>query len=194
MKSRDMLKGINSPKLKRVLEHWWETRGNRLMPAWQDIRPAKFKEALPIVWSYRYDPVEDEFLGGLAGDEIRRLLGGPIKNARFRDVYKADPQMFPRVKRVLLGPALFIGRGLLFKQRQRQCYGERIILPFSDVDGRAAGVFGATDFKFAFQYQSGPETSSEVEQWFDLKAPADAHSARSAESVHQAVDVMAEAS
>jgi hypothetical protein len=194
MKSRDMLKGINSHKLKHVLEHWWETRGNRLMPAWQDIRPAKFKEALPFVWSYRYDPVEDEFLGGLAGDEIRRLLGGPIKNARFRDVHKADPQFFPRVKRVLLGPALFFGRGLLFKQRQRQCYGERIILPFSGEDGQAAGIFGATDFKFSFQYRSGPETCGEVEHWFDLTVPTGSLSTEPSESARHLTSEITEVS
>jgi hypothetical protein len=194
MESRDILKRINSHKLKRVLEHWWEIRGNRLMPAWQDIRPAKFKEALPIVWSYRYDPVEDEFLGGLAGEEIRRLLGGPIKNARFRNVHKADPQFSPRIKRVLSGPALFFGRGLLFKQRRRLCYGERIILPFSGEDGQAAGIFGATDFKFAFQYQSGPETCGEVEYWFDLTLVTGSLPTGPSESVRHLTSEIAEVS
>lgn len=192
MKSRDMLEGINSHRLKRVLGHWWETRGDRLMPAWRDIRPAKFKEALPYVWSYRYDPVEDDFLGGISGDEIRRLLGGPIKNARFRNVHKADPQLFSRVKRVLLEPALFFGRGLLFKQRQRQCYGERIILPFSNEDGQAAGVFGATDFKFAFQYQCGPERCGEVENWFDLTVPTNSLSTGRSESARQLANELAD--
>jgi len=112
------------------------------MPMWQDIRPAKIKAELPIVWSYRYDVVQDEFIGGLAGDAIQRLLGGPIKNTRFRQVHNADPHFFNRAKQVLFGPAIFLGRGLLFRQRDRQCYGERIILPFSSGDGRADGSSG----------------------------------------------------
>jgi hypothetical protein len=165
----DLQIAVTSPKLKRVLAHWREARGNRLMPAWRDIRPVKIKTELPILWSYRYDAVQDEFFGGLAGDAIQRLLGGPIKNASFRHVFNAgDSHFFARVKRVLLKPAIFIGQGLLFKQRERECYGERIILPFSGEDGRAGGILGATDFKFAFLYDSGPEAVGEVEQWEDL--------------------------
>ena len=163
---------INSPRLKRILEHWHDARGNRLIPTWQDIRPARIKAELPIVWSYRYDAIQDEFLGGIAGDAIQRLLGGPIKNARFRKVHAADPHFFIRAKQVLSRPAIFLGRGLLFRQRSRQCYGERLIMPFAGVDGRAGGIFGATDYRFAFLYTSGPECHGEVEHWFHLTIPS----------------------
>lgn len=149
---------ITSPRLKRVLSHWCEARGNRLMPAWRDIRPAEIRTELPIVWSYRYDAGQDEFIGGLAGDAIQRLFGRPLKNANLRHLYDMDyERFFARAKQVLFKPALFLGKGLLFKERERQCYGERIILPFSCENGRAGGIFGATDFKFAFLYESGAE-------------------------------------
>ena len=92
---------INSPRLKRVLGHWRDACGNRACPAWQDIRPAQIKAELSIVWSYRYDAMQDEFVGGIAGDAIQRLLGGPIKNAHFRKVHAADPHLFARAKQVL---------------------------------------------------------------------------------------------
>lgn len=63
----------------------------RLAPAWRDINPAKIKTELPIVWFYRCDATQDEFVGGLAGDAIHRLLGGAIKNARFHQLHKAAP-------------------------------------------------------------------------------------------------------
>jgi hypothetical protein len=182
---------INSPRLKRVFAHWREIRENRLMPAWQDICPAKIKAELPIVWSYRYDAGQDEFLGGLAGDAIQRLLGGPIRNVRFRHLHNADPHFFARAKRVLFGPSIFLGRGLLFRQRERQCYGERIILPFANGDGRAAGIFGATDYKFSLLYESGPEACGEAEQWLDLRGSASTLSVGSAKSARP---VMANAS
>jgi hypothetical protein len=168
MRSDDLQIAINSPKLKRVFEHWREARENRLIPAWQDIRPIKIKAELPIVWSYRYDAIQDEFLGGIAGDAIQRLLGGPIKNAQFRKVHDADPHFFARAKQVLTRPAIFFGRGLLFRQRDRQCYGERLILPFARRNGDPGGIFGATDYKFSLLYTSGPEFCGEVEHWFDL--------------------------
>jgi len=161
---------IHSPRLKRVFEHWWQARGNRLMPVWRDICPAKIKAELPIVWSFRYDATQDEFFGGIAGDAIQRLLGGPIKGVQFRKIQGADTHLFARAKRVLIKPAIFVGRGLLFRQRDRQCYGERLMLPFAGLDGRAGGVFGATDYRFAFLYTSGHESRGEVEYWADLKA------------------------
>jgi len=168
MRTSDPQIAINSPRLKRVFGHWHEARGTRLVPAWQDIRPARIKAELPIVWSYRYDAVQDEFLGGVAGDEIQRLLGGPIKNVQFRKLHDADPHFFARAKQVLIGPAIFLGRGLLFRQRDRQCYGERLILPFAGEDGQVGGIFGVTDCRFALLYTSGPEYYGEVECWFDL--------------------------
>jgi hypothetical protein len=184
MRSADLQTAINSPKLKRVLAHWHETRGNRLMPMWQDIRPAKIKTELSIVWSYRYDALQDEFFGGVAGDAIQRLLGGPIKDAQFRQVHDAEPHFFVRAKQVLLTPAIFLGRGLLFRQRNRQCYGERLILPFGGGAGRADGIFGATDYKFSHLYASGPEICGEVEHWFDLTVPAESLSIRLPERTH----------
>jgi hypothetical protein len=184
---------VDSPRLKRVLAHWRETRGTRLMPAWQDINPSEIKTELPIVWSYRYDVLQDDFLGGLAGDAIQRLLGGPIKNARFCRLHKADPHFFDRAKRVLFGPAIFFGRGLLFRERSRLCYGERIILPFSSGDGCADGIFGATDYRFAQLYDSGPEVCSEVEQWCDLKISVGSYFGGLAETVRQVADTQTEA-
>jgi hypothetical protein len=160
---------INSPRLKRIVTHWQAIRGSRAMPAWQDIRPAGIKAELPIVWSYRYDALQQEFIGGLAGDAIQRLLGGKIKNERSADMYKMDyPRFLARAKRVLFGPALFLGRGLLFKERDRQCFGERVMLPFSNKSGQMDGILGATDYKFEILYKSGPEATDEVEEWSTL--------------------------
>ena len=185
---------INSPRLKRILGHWRDARGNRPIPTWQDIRPARIKAELPIVWSYRYDAIQDEFLGGIAGDAIQRLLGGPIKNAQFRKVHAADPHLFARAKQVLIRPAIFFGRGLLFRQRSRQCYGERLILPFAGADGRACGIFGATDYKFAFLYAFGPEYYGEVEHWFDLTIPSCPLLTKRSENERHLISETAEAS
>jgi len=159
---------ITSPTLRRVLLHWLECRTGRLMPMWSDIRPAKIKTELPFIWQYRYDSEQDEFFGGLCGEEIRRLMGRSIKNERFRDLYPGDPHLFSRAKRVLFDPAIYYGRGLLFTQRDRQCFGERLVLPFASPDGMPAGILGATDYHYSFLYRAGPESQCEVEQWSPL--------------------------
>lgn len=165
MPIRKLQKNMESSRLKRVLEHWNEVRGDRLMPAWQDIRPAMIKAELPILWSYRYDPARNDFIGGLAGDAIQRLLGGPIKNASFERVIGVDDvHLLARAFRVLFEPAIFFGRGLLFREQARRCYGQRLMLPFSSEDGQVKGILGATDYKFSFQYN----VHDEVEHWVGL--------------------------
>ncbi len=174
MKSSDPKITLDSPELNLVLAHWCEIRGNRLMPFWDDIRPATIKAALPIVWSYRYDSEMDEFLGGFAGDKIQRLLGGTIKNVQFRQLHDEEPHFFTRAKRVMFEPAVFCGRGLLFRKRERQCYGERIILPFLCGTGSTGGIIGATDFRFSLLYKSEQEIRGELEHWSGLSTPANA--------------------
>ena len=163
--------GIRSPKLRHILSHWLDSRTDRLMPRCQDIRPAKIKAELPLVWQYRYDSVQDEFIGGFAGAQIERLIGRPIKNACFRHLHPGDLHLFARAKRVLSDPAIFYGHGPLFKQRERQSIGERIILPFSDAGGAAAGIFGATDYSYSFSYKDGPDACEEIEQWRPITEP-----------------------
>jgi hypothetical protein len=182
---------INSARLKCVLAHWQEMRGNQLMPVWQDIRPAAIKAALPYVWSFQYDPAQDEFIGGLAGDEIQRLLKGPIKNFSFRHIHGADMHLIARAKQVLLRPAIFVGRGLLFRKRERQCYGERIMLPFAGRPDRPGGIFGVTDYSFSLLYKTGPERNSEVEHWFDLKVFAGSPPAKPSVPARRVTDTKA---
>jgi hypothetical protein len=165
MPIRKLQKSMESSRLRRVLEHWNEVRGDRLMPAWQDIRPGMIKAELPILWSYRYDPARNDFIGGLAGDAIQRLLGGPIKNASFERVLGADDRhLSTRAFRVLFEPAIFFGQGLLFREQARRCHGQRIMLPFSSEDGQMKGILGATDYKFSFLY----DVRDEVEHWVGL--------------------------
>ena len=159
------------------------------MPRWQDIRPAAIKVALSHAWSYRYDAIQDDFIGALAGGEIQRLLGGSIKGCSFRDVHAEDQHFFARAKKVVFSPAIFVGRGLLFQKRERQCYGERIILPFSDKNGRPAGIFGITDYSYALLYKAEPETRGEIEQWIDPVAFGSPGPARLPESLRGAIDV-----
>jgi hypothetical protein len=70
----DFERSITSPALKRVASHWNVARGDRLVPAWPDIKPASIASELPIIWYYSYDPANDQLTGRLAGDRIIQMF------------------------------------------------------------------------------------------------------------------------
>lgn len=162
---------VESTSLRALIHHWAEARGDRLMPSWNDIRPAAIKAQLPIVWSWKFDRAADEFTGRLAGERIQAVFGVNIRGAKMSDVFSGREyeRMFARHKRVVTTPEFFRGHGLVFRHIDRFDVGERIILPLAD-DGRTGdGIIGATEFQSS--YGALPreiDASGEIEQWFAL--------------------------
>jgi hypothetical protein len=78
------------------------------------------------------------------------------------------PKAFARHRKVVTGPNLFLGTGLVFQHLHRLDVGERIIMPLAD-DGTGGGVLGATDYRMTVEVPSADRLrQGEVEHWFDL--------------------------
>ena len=151
--------------LKRVAHHWNEVRRNRVVPEWGDIRPSALAGQLSIIWSWKYDPVSDQFTGRIAGDAIEAVFGRSLRGAAMTDVFRPDDyrRLFARHKRVATEHALFRGTGLVFHHIDRYGTGERVILPMSD------GIFGATVYEAsAGPLPAGLAAAGEREEWFAL--------------------------
>lgn len=139
---------IESSRLLRLLEHWSAVRGERLMPAWQQIDATEIAPALPIIWSWKYDPTTDSFTGRIAGDEIRTMVGRPITGVPMADYFDGwnYQQIFIRHKRVVSEPAIALERGLVFYRGDYCGLGERLILPLAGDGMRGDGIIGATSY------------------------------------------------
>lgn len=122
------MQSIVSPALREVAEYWNDVRGDRSAPAWNDIKPAAIKEHLSIVWSYTYDRRSDRFFSRLAGARIVEVFPKIAKGVPMEDAYSAEayPSVFARNKRVVSGPYLFRGHGLIYVSIDRYGRGERI--------------------------------------------------------------------
>jgi hypothetical protein len=160
---------IVSPSLKRVAGHWRDARGDRTMPAWEDIKPSPIKAQLPIVWSYKYDPVAETFTGRLAGEKITTIFDSNFRGVLISDLMPASDfgWAYALNKRVVTEPALYRSEGHVFKHLDRCGVGERIVMPLSS-DGIAGdGVFGATEYRLESTGVFAPtERIRENEQWF----------------------------
>jgi len=157
MSFADFAASIASPDLQRIALHWNEARGTRAMPAWGDLRPGSIAAQLPLVWCYRYDAQEDEFIGRLAGDAVARIFGQAFRGTRLMELQaKIDvTYLSERFRKVIKGPMLFRSDGDVFHQTDRHGYGERIIMPLSDSGGEPDGIFGATRYETSYQPQKG---------------------------------------
>jgi hypothetical protein len=177
----DFEKSIQSTNLKAIARHWNEARGGRLMPAWQDIKPARIAGQLPIVWSYVYDHGTDEFTGRLAGDRIVQVFHKPIRGQSLKDVHPAEtfPWIQGMLRRVVTESMAFHSAGPVYKQRNRFELGERIVLPLGASGLAGDGVLGATEYQRA-QFVAGVEIEpvAPMEEWYSLKPPVGSFTAR----------------
>ena len=107
---------IESPSLKAVAAHWQAARSGSEMPSWQRLRPSQIAQYLSIVWAYRFDRINRQFIGRLAGDRISECFGKNFRGARLQDIH--PPHGFEishaAMSKVALTPAIYLNRGPLF--------------------------------------------------------------------------------
>jgi hypothetical protein len=168
------VESLQAPALIEVADHWNRARGNRTMPMWRDIDPAAIHRHLPIVWAWRYDPVQMTFVGRLAGETIVDAIGVQIRGRPIEDCFppEAMPGIRERLDHVLAGPKLMRSIGRVYATSGRHGIGERISMPLSDDGSRSDGIFGATAYTFELPVQRGqtvePEARGEEVEFFGL--------------------------
>ena len=163
---------IESPSLKAVAAHWQAARSGTEMPSWQRLKPSHIAQHLSIVWAYRFDRINRQFIGRLAGDRISECFGKNFRGARLQDIH--PPHGFEishaAMSKVALTPAIYLNRGPLFAYMGRVVPGERLMLPLAS-DGRTCdGVLGASQYpKLPFIGKDAPvEVISDDEVWTPL--------------------------
>jgi hypothetical protein len=168
MPVRRLDEAIKSPNLKHVLRHWAEVKRGCHLPGWNDIRPSRIVRQLPMVWSYTYDRGTDSFTGRLAGDHIESIFGLSFRGRPLSEIFPSwrYGEAFSRAKRVVDGPALHRGEGVVFRMLNKFGYGERIMLPLAADGCTVDGILGCTDYS---SYEANfPCSLLHSEEWFDL--------------------------
>lgn len=141
-----MLAGIRTGRLRMLLEHYLEVRGDRRMPSRRDIEPLKLGPVLPIIWISEYEAAAGTFRYRLAGEKVNELWGQPVAGRLLSDF--SPPERFDATNenflRVLREEAVLVAHGAVFRCSGRIGLGERLILPLSSDGFTADGLIGAT--------------------------------------------------
>jgi hypothetical protein len=140
---------IESPSLKAVAAHWYAARDGALMPAWQRIRPSQIAQQLSIIWAYKFDRSNLQFIGRLAGERISECFGKNFRGARLQDIHPPHGYEISQaaMTKVALTPSIYLNHGPLFKYRDRIVPGERIMLPLASDGRNCDGVLGASFYQ-----------------------------------------------
>jgi hypothetical protein len=141
-----MLPGVKVPRLRMLLEHYLEVRGDRRMPSRRDIDPLRLCPVLPIIWMSDYEADAGTFRYRLAGEKVNELWGAPVAGRLLSDF--SPPERFAATNesflKVLREEAALIAHGAVFRCSGRIGLGERLILPLASDGVTADGLIGAT--------------------------------------------------
>jgi len=141
-----MLAGIRTERLRMLLEHYLEVRGDRRMPSRRDIEPLRLGPVLPFIWVSDYEAAAGTFRYRLAGEQEKELWGQPVSGRLLSEF--SPPERFSATNetflKVLREEAALIAHGAVFRCSGRIGLGERLILPLASDGVIADGLIGAT--------------------------------------------------
>ena len=141
-----MLPGIKTRRLRMLLEHYLEVRGDGRMPSRRDIDPLCLGPVLPNIWVSEYEPAAGTFRYRLAGEEVNEIWGFAIAGRLLSDF--VPPERFSPTNesflKVLRDETALIGSGAVYRCSGRIGLGERLVLPLASDGITADGLIGAT--------------------------------------------------
>ena len=141
---------LKSGPLRELLTWWVEARAGARLPPRSAVDPLAFPHALPVVWLCDWDRTQRSGRLRLAGDDIERLYGRPLKGAWLEATAgESEPERVLQIyRRVAEEPCLYRSRGHVYRiAHDLYGDGERLILPLAE-DGRTVShLIGATVFR-----------------------------------------------
>jgi len=141
-----MLPAIKSQRLRRLLEHYLEARGERHLPSRRDIDPTRLGPVLPIIWISEYESAAGTFRYRLAGEEVNQVWGRSVAGCLLSDFvlperFKPTNEAFLKVMREEMA---LLASGPVYRCNDRIGLGERLVLPLASDGITADGLIGAT--------------------------------------------------
>lgn len=142
----EMIRAINNPPLRQLLDHYLAVRGERRLPSRRDIDPLQLAPVLPIIWISEYEPAAGTFRYRLAGEQVNEIWGMSVAGRLLSDF--VAPERFQVTNeaflKVMRAQAALLMSGPVYRCTDRIALGERLVLPLSSDGVNADGLIGAT--------------------------------------------------
>ncbi len=171
----DAFAHVKDERLRRLLRHWLERRGDGPTPMRSAIDPTAIAPILSSVWLCDYLPADRRFRMRLAGEEIKQLYGRNVTQCGFEEIIAPAllADVLRRYRRVVEEPAILHCSGNIYLASDRSEVGERLVLPLTDDSGAIMHAIGATVYRMELKLGEGPITrESMVEVFTPLAASA----------------------
>lgn len=144
-----------NPQLALFLRHWAERRPvvdgrpGLMMPRGA-IDPGVLKASLPDVWMFQYRRAEDRFVCTLAGERVNEAWGQSLIGKTPQDFMPPKSAAVAQdiYRRIVLTPALHVSLRRIIPAGRPEKGAERLVVPLSQADGSAYGIFGLSLYHF----------------------------------------------
>ena len=137
---------IQFDQISLVLDYWCSLWNDGGLPARGTLDPTRIRQALAYVYIMDYDRDIRSLRYRLIGEQVRATYARPVKGKLLSDV--VSPTAYATVSSYFLAcpelPAITMLTGRLYQERNMPAYGQRILMPLLDHEGRGEGVLGLT--------------------------------------------------
>lgn len=136
-----------------VLDHWsslWDQGG---LPRRGALDPTRIGPALPYVYIMDYDGAARSLRYRLIGEHVRSTYARPVKDRLLSEV--VSPSAYAAVASYFMAcpelPAITLLTGRLYQDRNMPAFGQRLLMPLLDEQGRGDGLLGLTLLKYFYE-------------------------------------------
>lgn len=154
-------------RLLTFLEAWMGARRGRLVPNKQDFDPFEVPTLLRFTWLYRFDPVLDDFACLLAGEDVNRAWGAPIKGKTLRQIVgdTDHPIVLQRWRAIIDTPLVQYGAKDEKLSNQDLWRAERLLMPLASSEECRDHVIGVSLYRLAAREEArAPLISEDISQ------------------------------
>ena len=164
----DVFAHVKDERLRRLLRHWLERRGDGIATIRSAIDPTAIAPILSSIWLCDYLPADRRFRMRLAGEEINHLYGRNVTQCYFEEIIAPAllADVMRRYWRVVEEPAILHCGGHIYLASNRSEVGERLVLPLSDDRGAIMHVIGASVYRMELKLGEGPITRESMTETF----------------------------
>lgn len=152
------------PETRQLLDVWltlWEA-GMQGLPDRRKIDPTVMPRLLPRIFILERTNEENRLKYRLAGEEINRRYDYGLIGKHLDEITPADalPRIESYFRATFEQPAIILLSGILFSEREKPGYGERLLLPICDPSSDRPGILGMTYQKQLFPDADAARASS----------------------------------